>query len=31
MTVASQDFDDVYAVSGQSQVLRDLRSSNVPG
>ena len=27
LSVASQDFDDVYAVSGQSQVLKNLRGS----
>jgi len=27
MSVKSKDFDDVYAVSGQSQVLADLRNS----
>ena len=27
MSVASKDFDDVYDVSGQSQILRDLRQS----
>ena len=27
MSVASKDFDDVYGVSGQSQILRDLRQS----
>lgn len=28
MSVKSKDFDDVYEVSGQSQMLRDLRNSN---
>ena len=31
LTVASKDFDDVYGVSGQSQILRDLATSKKMG